>query len=284
MTDQHGQHEEGRADLARSLFALRKEAGLTQGALGNLIGVSQTQVSRAEQDRRLLAPEKVAELAAACGAPTAEVERVTDLAKATAAQFQDARAILQSGAFAHQERVRRLEEDSALVRAFQPGIVLGQLQTADYARAVFNQRAGRAPREVERLVEQRMSKNAMLRDPARRWELIHTEGALTWGLGSREVMADQVRHIAEMSTFPHVRIGVVPAYRVADFTARHGWHLYDAEAVQIGVVSATALLSRAEDIRTYAELFTRVQSVAVFDDQARSLLARVEARYRGEGR
>jgi transcriptional regulator with XRE-family HTH domain len=272
-----------RAGLARSLRALRESAGLNQTDLATRAGLSQSLISRAERDRRLLSPEQVERVATVCGADPAERDRLVHLARAASREYVDARAILQRGAITHQERVRRFEEDSTLVRAYQPGLVLGQLQSPGYARAIFTQREGRPVEEVDRLVAHRRDRVAMLRDPVRRWEFVQTEGALTWCLGSPAVMAEQMQHLIELSRIGNVALGIVPAFTPARFTAHHGFHLYDLAAVQVGTVNATALLSDRDDVETYAVLFQKLRSLAVFGDDARAVLTRLMNEYRKRG-
>jgi transcriptional regulator with XRE-family HTH domain len=282
MTDVQGHYDDSDRPetLGRLLRALRIAARLNQSAVAESTGLSQSQISRAEQDRRRLSPEQVARIADACGAGAQEKERLVALAEASAREHVDARAILQRGAHSFQERIRRYEEDSAFVRAYQPGMVLGQLQTTAYARAVFAVRADRAAAEVDRLTAQRMQRSALLRDPVRRWEFIQTEGALSWSLHSAAVMAEQMDHLATLSELPNVDLRIIPAFQPARFTAPHGFHIYDAEVVQIGTKNATALLADRDDVVTYATLFTELSTLAVQGDAARDILARLGAEYR----
>ncbi|MGI9001125.1 MAG: helix-turn-helix domain-containing protein [Pseudonocardia sp.] len=282
MTDVHDQRDDSDppGSLGRSLRALRAAAGLNQTELADLTGLSQSQISRAETDRRLLAPDDVVRFADACRADSREKDQLVGLAETLAREYVDARATLQRGAHHFQERIRRYEEDSTLVRAYQPGMVLGQLQTTEYSRAVFASRDGRAPEEVERLVAQRRHRAGQLHDPVRRWEMIQTEGALTWCLDGPGMMAEQMEHLLSVSTLRNVDLGIVPAFQTADFTASHGFHIYDSAVVQVGTKNATALLSEREDIVTYATLFSRIADLAVRGDEARQILARLADEYR----
>lgn len=277
--------------LGRSLRALRERAGLSQVELASATTLSQSQISRGESGRRLLSPDQVARYVDTCLShidPQAreaeslshERDRLVAFAVELEREHVDARAILQRGAHHMQERIRRFEEDSALVRAYQPGMVLGQLQTAGYARAVFEARSGRPAEDVARLTDQRMRRNAALRDPVRRWELIQTYGALTWGLGGPAVMAAQMDHLVDVSQLPNVDLGIVPPFRSAAFVAQHGFHIYDAETVQVGTKDRTALLSDRDDVVTYATLFTQLSGLAVRGDEARAVLAQLAGEYR----
>lgn len=105
----------------------------------------------------------------------------------------------------------------------------------------------------------------------------------TWCLGSPLVMAGQMRHLIEVSKAgqrlarDHPRVHLRPAL------AHHGFHLYDADAVHVATMSATALLSDRDDVTTYAELFQRLLALAVFGDDARAVLDRLAETHRRNG-
>lgn len=94
-------------------------------------------------------------------------------------------------------------------------------------------------------------------------------------------MADQVAHIADLvGRYPAVRIGVVPWGTAADRLVLHGWDIYDERAVCYGTADATAILTEPRDVARYLELHAVVEKMAVWDDEARELLAILAARYR----
>ena len=172
-----------------------------------------------------------------------------------------------------QERLRRVEEGSALVRSFQPGMVIGPLQTETYARTVMGQSGAATAADAVRV---RLARGRMmLDDPGRQWVLVHTEGALRWRMASAEAMVEQIAHIIACSRQPNIRIGVIPYETAVDFAAPHGFHLYDQQAVMIGAKTATALSSDERDVRVYHDLFGRLEGAAAWDDDARAVLVRI---------
>ena len=81
-----------------------------------------------------------------------------------------------------QERIGRIEQSAALLRSFQPAMLISLVQTAEYARAVMS--GGNLNGEtLEQITQARMSRQAIL-DTDRRFILLHTEGALRWHVGS----------------------------------------------------------------------------------------------------
>ncbi|MGH3615722.1 MAG: helix-turn-helix domain-containing protein [Pseudonocardia sp.] len=264
--------------LAARLRALRKAAGLSQVEAAGLIHVSQGKISRAETGRFLLEPALVRQLAEFFHADATETAEIVSWAEALRPQRLDSRLIMQRGTNHFQERIRRMEEASTTVRSYQPGVVLGSLQTAAYATAIFARRpAAEATASVmARLERHRM----MLEDSARLWTLLQTEGALLWHVGGPGVMVEQLDRLIEASRLPNVRLGLLTHAKPMPFTAAHGFHLYDQQAVQIGTRTATALTTDARDIAEYDALFRRLEQAAAFGDAAREELRAITDRYR----
>lgn len=107
-----------------------------------------------------------------------------------------------------------------------------------------------------------------------------TEGALRWHAGSAAIMAEQVDAITAASERPNVRVGVVPWTTPVRHFPRHGFHIYDEDAVTAATETATATLTGTADVATYVELFSALEAVANFDGDARRELARIADDYR----
>jgi hypothetical protein len=105
-----------------------------------------------------------------------------------------------------------LEEVAIQIRAYEVQFVPGLLQTEDYARAVTLLGHGTAtPREIERRVRLRMTRQAVLNrpDPARLWAVLD-EAVLRRPPGAPAVMKGQLEHLVEMAQRPNVTVQVIP--------------------------------------------------------------------------
>src|SRR5579863_10372824 len=92
-----------------------------------------------------------------------------------------------------------LEAGAASIRNFEPIVVPGLLQTADYARETFrNGPIELDPEEVERLLEVRVARQQILTrdDRPRLWAIID-EAVIQRVVGGNEVMHRQLRHLAD---------------------------------------------------------------------------------------
>jgi transcriptional regulator with XRE-family HTH domain len=110
------------------------------------------------------------------------------------------------------DRLVGLQEAAAVIRTFEIQYVPGLLQTPAYTRAVVERGLPTAPsREVQRRVELRMRRRDLLDRPdAPQLWAVMDESVLLRVLGSREVMREQLEHLAEMAHRPHVTLQIVP--------------------------------------------------------------------------
>lgn len=178
----------------------------------------------------------------------------------------------------HQERIKRIEQASSLIRSFQSSVVIGLAQTPAYARVMMGERHTGAV--VDELTGSRVDRQKVLED-GRRFVFLHTEGALRWHMGGPEVMAEQMDHLAALANRPNVRVGVIPWHRPVEIPSRHPFHIYDMHTVIVGTELGTAFIGDPVAVRDYDRRFSELESVAVFDDDARAELRRIATDYRG---
>jgi hypothetical protein len=93
-------------------------------------------------------------------------------------------------------------------------------------------------------------------------------------------MLEQIEAIATATSSPNMRVGVIPYSTPVDVFPRHGFHLYDADAVIIGTETGTATITDYDDVADYEKLFGRLETLAAFDEAAWSVLARIASDYR----
>lgn len=243
--------------------------------------MSQSKVSKIERGFLLPSLDDVASLCRVY--EMSEEERVELMAIVTGLREEaSARVILARGMAEMQRRIGQLEKTSTLIRAYQPTMVIGLLQTSQYMRYVFGMPTPQdtSQEEVDAAVAAREARQAVLADQAKTFVLIMTEGSLRWQAGSAPVMADQIGAIAEASKLPNVRVGIIPWTTPVQVFPRHGFHLYDKDAVIVGTETATATMTGAADVDTYVQLFELLESLALFDDEAREHFRRIAEEYR----
>ncbi|MQA63494.1 MAG: helix-turn-helix domain-containing protein [Actinophytocola sp.] len=273
----HSTETDRRKELARTLRELRAATGMSGMQAAKAARFSQAKISRLERGVNVPTLEDVRTLTDVYNAPRHIRRRLEELTDDVREEFR--RVVLHRGAADFQRRVGQIEESSQHIRTFTATIVPGLLQTADYARAVF--RSGDlAAADVDAAVAAWLSRQELLRESGRRFTLVTTEGALRWCAESPTVMAAQMDHIAAATSVTGVRVGIISWGTVARVFPLHSWDIYDHRTVIVGTTTATAILTNRQDIDAYDALFTELEEMAVYGDDARRLLAQIAHDYR----
>ncbi|MGW0178493.1 helix-turn-helix domain-containing protein [Nocardia sp. NPDC003345] len=106
-----------------------------------------------------------------------------------------------------------LEAGAKELAVYQPLLIPGILQTADYTRSIDRRYfAEDSDEELERRVQVRARRQHILtrtRQPTTASFVLH-ESVLRTVVGGRRVMATQLRHLADIGTLPNVEVQILP--------------------------------------------------------------------------
>ena len=105
------------------------------------------------------------------------------------------------------------EREATSIRIWQPIIIPGLLQTADYARALFvGERQSLEGDALEELVTARLARQAIFDKPAppHLWVVLD-ESVLHRLIGTAKIMRDQLVQLADLAERPCISIQVIPA-------------------------------------------------------------------------
>jgi transcriptional regulator with XRE-family HTH domain len=177
-----------------------------------------------------------------------------------------------------------LETGARRISTYTIALVPGLLQTADYARAVFE--SGRIERREDWIANQlvvRLTRQERLTDEKEPLELdavIH-EFALRSPVGGVAVMATQLQHLALINELPTVTLRVLPAARFAYEAAYGEFNILDFPvAGQPSICHAIhALGDERQDKSEYVEparlRFAHLRSLALEPNESIELIDRV---------
>ncbi|MFJ2814592.1 helix-turn-helix domain-containing protein [Streptomyces sp. NPDC091279] len=195
------------------LAGIREDAGLAQEQAARTVGFSPAKLSRIEagKGRRPPTEADVRSLLTCYGTEEYEVSVLLELLRRAGEpgwwQRYDKRLLPEWF-----DRLVGLQEAAVAIRTFEIQYVPGLLQTPAYTRAVVERGLPTATsREVERRVELRVGRSALLRrgDAPQIWAIID-ESVLLRVLGSREVMREQLAHLVTLAGLAHVTVQIVP--------------------------------------------------------------------------
>ena len=272
-----GQPREPRAQRARlggELRRLRMLAGLSGDALGRQLGTSQKTVSRIERGESLPSVPQVTAWLRATGAPEDRAAVVTGLLDAAVNEVATFREILSGGLAAVQREAGEIEAVSAVVRNFQPGIIPGLLQTADYAMRIMQMANTHGAVDLAEAVSVRLRRQEALYEKSRRFEFVMTEAALRWRPGPPELMAAQLGQVASLATLETVELAVIPADAEMHAITRCGFIIYedrtDGEPPVVAIETPHAQLPVTDpaDVELYRGQLALFRESAFTDAQA----------------
>jgi transcriptional regulator with XRE-family HTH domain len=271
---------QGQDWLSTTLQKLRRSAGLSGTEAARRIGTSQRRISDLERGKYTPREDELGKLADLYGAGPTVRRKMIRAARDFTAQPPKARAMIaRHGAYKMQQRIQRAERESARIRSFQPVMVVGTAQTPAYMRAVFSSGGDMAPSDLEKSIATRIARAEIL-GTGRDIAMIQTEGALRWQAASPAVMTEQIDHLAEISTRPGVRVGIIPWTTAAESFPRSGFHIFDSRAVTAATDAATTFFTDPADVTLYEKLWDELTGLAAWGGEARGHLERIGADYR----
>jgi transcriptional regulator with XRE-family HTH domain len=184
--------------FADDLRAYREQAGLSREELGTKLNYSASLIAMIETRGRT---------------PTRKLAMLCDEVFGTPGTFARHERRLRDLPFSSGFRPFSPYEAAAVsLRLFEHTLIPGLLQTEDYARAVLATHPGTTPDEVDERLAARMSRQAILdRDdppPPVLWVLLD-EQVLRRDPGDREIMHEQLAHLADMARRPNITVQVI---------------------------------------------------------------------------
>ena len=173
-----------------------------------------------------------------------------------------------------------LEAGTASIRNFEPVVVPGLLQTADYACEVFrNGPIELDPDDVERLVEVRLARQEILArdDRPRLWAVID-EAVIHRVVGSASAMSGQLRHLVDSAQQGKTTIQIMP-YRAGAHAGTTGpfvildfEELTDPTVVYVETLAGDIYLEERSDVNRYTLAFDRLVAAALHPDESVRLI------------
>jgi transcriptional regulator with XRE-family HTH domain len=264
-----------RRRLAAALKRLRDQSGMTADEAAKQVGISKSALSRIENAQVSVMPPVASKLLELYGVESPDIEALVQVAREARKRgwWQAYDDVLPEWF----EIYVGLEAEAAEVKEFEPQLVPGLLQTADYARAVIRAEHPDAPdEEVNRRVELRM-KRQDTSNPPRLWVVLD-EAVLRRPVGGSEVMQAQLHRLTEASRVPGNTIQVL-----AFAAGEHGSMgsafsiLTFPEPADPGVVyvetRAGSLYLEGQQVREYTAVFQHLVATALGQKESTTMIA-----------
>ncbi|MFF0388000.1 helix-turn-helix transcriptional regulator [Kitasatospora sp. NPDC004615] len=274
-----------RRQLASRLKELRDVRELTLTQVVEVVEVNQSSLSRIENGDRGTTPLLVKALLD-CYQVIDPVERedILDLVRADQAQRQQwwkkYSAVINTTQYGG---YLALESSATSLRSYEPQLMPGLLQTADYARRVITEmRVDLTAKQIDALVTVRMERQDKLlgrEDAPKLWAVID-EAAIRRIGSNRTVLKGQLEHLLEVSPRPGITLQLLP------FSA--GFHpgLYGSfmlmgfpdsnpDVVWVENLTNSVYFEGSEDVERYTEVFDHLRARALGPPETRSQINKI---------
>jgi predicted XRE-type DNA-binding protein len=266
-------------ELGDALRLAMERAVLSGRRAAQLLGWSESRVSRLLTGQISVKEVDVASFLAVCMVTGAERDRLLALARE-----HNTLGWLQQYGSGLPEQLRTLinhEARATDIHQFEALRVPGLLQTGDYARALIERVATVPPEEVEGRVSARMGRQKTLfsRDPRLQFTFFLHELVFRLPVGGREVMSEQMHHLLQMSVRSYITIRVIPAAYGAHAGTSGACRLMESAefkpVVYVEEETAGHFMEDPDQIASYRKVFAALASCALDEGQSKDRIARL---------
>jgi transcriptional regulator with XRE-family HTH domain len=265
--------------LGLRLRELREDAGPSARSVAARAGINQSTLSRIETGKMRPSAEVLDRIIAALDLDEDATEELHDLLGVLHTEAENLRRYARRGFGALQSSIGSLERHTRLIRAFQPSMVPGLLQTAEYAGQVLSHIWYANSTDMARAAQARIERQSILHEPGREFRYVITESALLhWACPAR-VMVAQIDRLRELAGLPTVRLGVLPQDRPMPTFPQHGFTIYDDERAHIELHTTHLKLTAPGDVKIYAMTHQEYERAAVYGKDADAVLRRAMSAY-----
>jgi Domain of unknown function (DUF5753)/Helix-turn-helix domain len=252
--------------LSRHLTELRRASGHTANHVCDLLDWGRGKVGRFEANQwKRPDMSDIRDLLRIYGVNGAEREHIEQLAMRARIKpwWRDYSDVFQN-------EFPGYENDAARIRVFMPLVLPGLLQTRDYLEAVLRGSL-RSPAWQRKAIEARLRRQEILDradGTAPQLLAVITEASLTYRWGTTQDRRDQILRLVELSERPNIELRIQrfidgPATGMHSMVNIFDFAEGDPSVVYLETDTMIEEVSRAEEVQTYMEGFSRVHDGAL---------------------
>ncbi|GAA2061632.1 helix-turn-helix transcriptional regulator [Streptomyces albiaxialis] len=272
-------YQKARESLGRRLRELRVESPLgrlTGTTLAERLGWQQSKISKLENGRQTPTPEDLRAWAEATGREDA-FEELHGRLKGFESHIRSWRRQLAAGHRPVQDAWSDLIDGSSTLHVWENFAVEGMLQTADYARHVFQcyEALQNCPRDTEDAVRARMRRQEWLYRPGKRLNVLIWEGALRARIAPPPVLVAQLDRLLGVVGMDTVCLGIVPQDAQLALPPGNAFCILDERLVIVEDWHAELWIDDADSVATYRRVWEAFHASAVYGAEAQQVIARV---------
>ncbi|WP_336416431.1 helix-turn-helix transcriptional regulator [Streptoverticillium reticulum] len=269
--------QQARLSLGARLRELRTEGGLTGRGLADRLGWSQSKVSKLETGRQTATADDLRAWAEGTGRPETAEELTTRL-RSLESRSRSWRRQLAAGHKPVQDALTAAYERSSVFHAWEGSMVVGMLQTAEYARHVFSRYVDlhRSMRDVEEAVRARIKRQELLYLPGKTYRILMWEAALRSLVCPPAVLAAQLDRLNGVLGLDTVVLGIVPFEAPLAIPPANGFWVYDERLVIAEDWHAELWLDDSESVGVHLRVWQTLSDAAVYGADAHRIITRAQ--------
>ncbi|MER7581995.1 helix-turn-helix transcriptional regulator [Kitasatospora sp. NPDC097691] len=267
--------QHARIALGQRLRELRAEGGLTGRQLADLLCWTQSKVSKLETGRQTATHDDLKAWAEAVGQPRTAAELSARL-RSFESGTRSWRRQLAAGHKPVQDTLTAEHDRSHFLRAWEGAMIVGMLQTADYARHIFSAYVDlhRSPRDIDDAVRARIQRQESLYRSGKQYHILMWESALRALVCPPPVMAAQLDRLAGVIGLDTVSLGIVPFEASLKLPAANGFWIHDERLVIVEDWHAELWLDQPENVSLYLRVWETLAASAVYGADAHRVITR----------
>ncbi|MFE4975181.1 helix-turn-helix domain-containing protein [Kitasatospora sp. NPDC056651] len=267
--------QQARIALGLRLRELRAEGGFTGRQLADRLGWTQSKVSKLETGRQTATHDDLKAWADGVGQPQAAAELSARL-RAFESGTRSWRRQLAAGHKPVQDTLTAEHDRTRVMRAWEGAMIVGILQTPDYARHIFSAYVDlhQSPRDIEDAVRARIQRQESLYRPGKKYHVVMGESALRALVCPPAVMAAQLDRLSGAIGLDTVSLGIVPFEASLKLPPANGFWIHDDRLVIVEDWHAELWLDQPDNVALYQRVWDTLADTAVYGADAHRVITR----------
>lgn len=183
------------------------------------------------------------------------------------------RRVLGGGIRRAQQLVMKNEAAARIIRNYEPQVIPGLLQTAEYAEAKLRSviQFYNLPDDLDSGVSKRIERQQILYKRGHRFHFLVGEKSLYGTVGNDRVMIGQLDRLLSIIGMPRVALGIVPL-TAETVVSVENFMMFDNRMVKVEGHTAELTVTQPREIALYGRAFDVLAGQSVTGEKARRLI------------
>jgi transcriptional regulator with XRE-family HTH domain len=274
-----------RREVGAELKRIRQQTQQPAYKVAAKLGWTPSHISRSEAGKRRVTDVDAGHYLGICDAPDTDLQELLKIVN----EPDDYRLQIHDGRLPDELRTLVFFESTATqIRSYQPIYIPGVLQTAAYARSLFDDAGWEDPDVIKAGIKARLDRSVVVTKPDAPMSsyFIH-ENVLRTPVGDPDVMSEQLLHLLFLGNRTECAIRVVPLAAGGRGLAAGSFQIFgfkeDPPLVCVQHETTSEFLETDTEVARYRSILKRVATVALDGPSSREWLAKAASDLERQG-